>query len=422
MKKTILSLTCGFLMCAATLLAHSMPDSQNAVNEDQGISANEPIVKAAKLITTSFIELDWEGTQNIKNAGQTKENREFSETGYYEVLLDGKACELSVPWYWNITDFSLHGVKVNQNKTTIRLATALTEEQMAAIKNGTSKVTVRVANVAITGDDDTPANTSTIYPIVFKPYYEKIVVSKSGITVKGSEFVDMRTVNKAADMIDKILSAAPKAILEKMSTSNVFCIFGPGEHSYNIPEHRRIFLTDAWTRAEGYGGFTAATSACNVERNGTHPADYYPEGYRSGYAHECILAHEFGHGIHSAFNAVYPVGSAIRNEFDSAFSNTVSKEMWTPYVRNSRGGGEYFATLTAVWYNAMAEGNGANCNTRDELYKFDRKGYEFFSKIFSHEINVIAPNWSDVESTASPAWEWDPEPFAEPFTDTIAKE
>ena len=440
MNKTLFTFLCGFLMCAATItgqvqlgspveqynvtdnalfdsnpeireLALSKENSQSAINELQSnIANNEPLIKVAKLITNNFIELDWEGTQYISNAGQSKEDDSFSATDYFEVLLNDQAVAQSVPWYWNITDYTLHGVKVNQNKTTIRLATALTAEQMTAVEKGTSKLTVRIANTTVAGSDGTPANTSKVYLVVYKPYYDKIIVSKTGIPIKASEFVDIRTVQKAVDMVDVILSAAPEALVEKMRTSNTFCIFGPGEHSYNIPEHRGIFIRDAWTRAEGYGGYTAATSACNVERNGTHPAEYYPEGYRSGYAHESILAHEFGHGIHSAFNAVYPEGSPLRTEFSNAFDNVVSKNMWTPYVRNSRGGGEYFATLTAVWYNGMAEGNSANCNTREELYKHDRKGYDFFAKFFSHDITFLAPNWSDCPNTASPTWS-DPEPF-----------
>ena len=416
MKKIITSV---LLLLSFTIACNANPKWEKDITADLQ-TTNEPIIKEAKLITASYIELDWAGTQYINNAGRSKENNTFEETGYFEVLLDGQACAQSFPWYWNITDYTLHGVKVNQNKTTIRLATALSTEQMKALENGTSKLSVRIANTNVTGNNSTPANTSTVYPVVYKPYYDKIIVSKTGIPVKASEFVNIRTLQKAVDMIDIILSSAPQAIIEKMRTTNVFCIFGPGEHSYNIPEHRGIFIRDAWTRAEGYGGFTAATSACNVERNGTFPAPYYPEGYRSGYAHECILAHEFGHGIHSAFNAVYEPDSPIRKEFSNAFSNLVAKNMWTPYVRNTASGGEYFATLTAVWYNAMAEGNSANCNTRDELYKFDRKGYDFFGKFFSHDNTFIDSNWSNCPNTDSPASAWDPEPFSDPVTRPIA--
>ncbi|MDL2208260.1 hypothetical protein LJB97_01410, partial [Parabacteroides sp. OttesenSCG-928-O15] len=345
----------------------------------------------------------WKGTQYIRNAGQSKEDNSFNATDYFEVLLDNQALSQSVPWYWNITDYPLNGVKINQNKTTIRLSPELTAEQMKAVKEGASRLTVRVANRAVAGNDGTPANNSVVYPVAYKPYYDKMVTSKTGILVKGSEFVDIRTVQKTADIIDVILSAAPQLIIEKMRTSNVFCIFGPGEHSYNIPEHRGIFIRDAWDRAEGYGGFVAATSACNVERNGTHPADYYPEGYASRYADECILAHEFGHGIHSAFNAVYPEGSSLRDELAEAFAHVTANNMWTPYIREGRGGSEYFATLTAVWYNAMAESNSAGCNTREELYLYDRKGYDFFSKIFSSYHMILDENWGDVLNTAHPS-------------------
>lgn len=385
MNKVFFSLVCGFLICAATTL-----------------QAQAPFVKEAKLITDRFIELDWQGQQYVSNAGRSKENLEFEATDVYEVKLDGKILVQETPWYWNITDLMLNGLPVKQNKTTIRLATVLTSGQMSALESGKSKLTVRIVDKTVAGPDGTPANSKTVYPVAWKPYYTHTIVSKTGIPVKGSEFVDVRTVQKAADLIDVILSAAPQLILEKMRTSNTFLIFGPGEHSYNIPEHRRIFLTDHWNRAEGYGGFNSATSACNVERNGVHPADYYPEGYASRYADECIIAHEFGHGIHSAFNAVYPEGSSMRTELAEAFANVTANGMWTPYVRNGRGGSEYFATLTAVWYNAMAEGNAAGCNTRSELYAYDRKGYDFFSRIFSSYHMTLDEHWSDVQNTAPP--------------------
>ena len=408
-----------------------------------------PVIKEARLITNNFIELRWEGQQYINNAGRSRENITFSATNNFEVKLNDRVLTQNFPLYWNITNMPLHGVKLNQNMTTLRLSPALSNRQMTAVQNGTSTLTVRITNTAsaVTGSHlliaSTPANapiplsamgqpgppadTTNIINVVHKPYYDKEIKSPvAEIRVKGSEFVNIETLHEAGKIIDVILSAAPADLVANMRVNNTFVIFGPCEHSYNIPEHRDVFLnrdsagkfTDNWNRAEGYGGRTAATSAANVHRNHVAQVSFYPSAYASGYRDESILAHEFGHGIHSAFNAVYPATHPLRQEFMNAFNNSRSRNMWTPYIRDSARGGEYFATLTTVWYNAMANRNGANCNTREEFFKYDRKGYDFFAKIFSHDVEELSSSWR-VPAGAAPNWEvGDSEPFAKPSTES----
>ena len=361
------------------------------------VQAAAPFIKEAKVVTNSFIEIDWEGSQTIKSAGRSKEDSQL-EASYFEVKLNGIVLEQTIPWYWNIVDMPLHGVVVNQNKTTLRLATPLDADQMKSLQNGTSKMTVRISSSRVAGSDYAPADTEIIYPVVYKPYYNKTITSKVGIQVKASEFVHQSTLQDCADIIDKILSAAPENLLTIMRSRNSFAIFGPGEHSYNIPEHRSIFLRDAWRRAEGYGGYLAATSAANVVRNHVSQTHHYPTSYASGYRNESILTHEFGHGIHSAVRGSEASDiQALNAEFNRCYENAKEKGMWpnTYAISNS---GEYFATLTVIWFNAMRETEVwgptyGPVNTRAELYVYDRKAYDFFAKILPAQIEYLNENW-----------------------------
>jgi hypothetical protein len=400
-----------------------------------------PVIREAKLVTGSFIELDWEGTNYINNAGRSKENTSATHNNF-EVMLNGTRLNLnsSVPsWYWNITNYQLHGVRVNQNKTTLRLASSLSNAQMTALQNGTSTMTVRITgnvtasainltstpNGAIAasaiGAPGPAANTTTVYPIVYKPYYDKTVVSKTGVPVRGSEFVLQRTVQQAADMVDVILSVMPEDVLTNVRNRNQFVIFGPGEHSYNIPEHRSIFLTDNWNRAEGYGGTTSATSAANVERHHNIPAAQrpYASAYASGYRDESILAHEFGHGVHGA------MPTAMRNELTAIFNsaratpenpaNPTGRQKWDNSYAGSNAS-EYMATVTATWFDAMREtanwgGTYGPLNYREELRRYDTPFYNFLTRIYP-ETRTLSTAWgSGVPNTSAPFFA--PEP-AEP--------
>jgi hypothetical protein len=393
-----------------------------------------PAIKEAKLVTNNLIELDWEGQNYINNAGRSKENTSAVHNNF-QVSLNGTSLSLnsSVPsWYWNITNYSLHGVRVNQNKTTLRLATALTNAQITALQNGSSTMTVRITgsvtasaiNLTSTpagaiaasaiGAPGPAANTTTTYPVAYKPYYDKTVMSSSGVPVRGSEFVLLRTVQQAADMVDVILSVMPENVLSNMRSRNQFVIFGPGEHSYNIPEHRSIFLTDNWNRAEGYGGNTAATSAANVERHHNIPAAQrpYESTYASGYRDESILAHEFGHGVHGAFT------SALRDELTSIYNsarstpenpnNPTGRMKWDNSYAGSNAS-EYMATVTATWFDAMREtaswgGTYGPLNYREELRRYDTPFYNFLTRIYP-ETRTLSTAWgSGVPNTSAPVY------------------
>jgi hypothetical protein len=404
---------------------------------NSGTIVDQPEVEEVRIISSNMIELHWKvhtkytGNQaayrysdghpdSLIGAGSSLNfsRNQTTDRNNFEIRLNGGAplaqpassTQSASPYYWHADNYLLHQVRMNQHVTTLRLSTALTTAQQTALANGTSTITVQIVG-NVTNRAGTAADKTKVYTAIWKPYYDKQVVAKTGLTIKGSQFVDIRTVQKAADITDVIMSAMPEVVVRAISSQGAFLLFGPGEHSGNIPEQRVVISYDEFNRAEGYGGTNAATSAANVERcnvvvNGVtnNPVDYYPAGYRSGYQHESILAHEFGHKIQSAFNSVYGTTNPLRVEFNNCFSNVTSRGMWTPYVRDAGGGSEYFATMTSVWYNGMSEGNAANCNTRDEFFRYDRKGYDFFSKIFSVDKIILSPDWANCPNTAAPTW------------------
>ncbi|MDR2711995.1 MAG: Ig-like domain-containing protein [Clostridiales bacterium] len=397
------------------------------------VLVDQPEIEEARIITAGMIELHWKvhtkwtGSQaayrysdnhpdTLSGAGSSLNffSTQNNHNANFRVQIDGVTIAQRTgtfsPYYWHADNYLLHQVRMNQHVSTLRLNANLTSAQQTALQNGTSTLTVQIIG-DVTNRAGVAADKTKVYTAIWKPYYDKLVTAKTGLGIRGSQYVDMRTVEKAAGITDVIMSAMPQAVVNTISSQGAFLLFGPGEHSGNIPEQRNVITYDQFNRAEGYGGTNAATSAANVERCNVvvggvtnNPVDYYPAGYRSGYQHESILAHEFGHKIQSAFNSVFASTHPLRQEFTSAFSQVTSRVMWTPYVRDASGGSEYFATMTSVWYNGMSEGNAANCNTRDEFHRYDRRGYDFFSKLFSVDKVILSPDWANCPNTAAPTW------------------
>ena len=386
-------------------------------------SATGPHIVEARLVTGNFIELHWNqsalsGTGQFHERGHGHQDnltgaggslnftpQSSSDRNNFVVRLNGSTLTQSnnAPYYWNIRNYSRNGVRINQHMTTLRLSSSISATQQNAIINGTSTLTVQVTG-NVTNVAGEAVDTTVVTPVVVKPYYvNEVRAPVSNVRVRGSEFVTLQTVQEGARQVDLILSAMPQAVVQEMASNNTMVIFGPGEHSANIPEHRNVCTYDRWDRAEGYGGSTAAASAANVWRYQVAQNGLYPSSYVSNYRDESIFAHEFGHGIHTAFNRVYPSNHPLRQEYLAAYNNLRDKGMWTAYVRDASGGSEMWSTLTSVWFNAMAEGNAGRCNTRAELYTHDRKTYEFFAKIFPHDVSSLSPSWN-VPSTQTPTW------------------
>ncbi|MCL1832141.1 MAG: RICIN domain-containing protein [Oscillospiraceae bacterium] len=419
-----------------------------------GASTIPPTIAAINLITNRLIEIDWAGTDYINGAGASKENPNAQHAQNFEIRLDGTALtqvvppsfgnNTSGPWYWNIRSIILQGVSVTQNKTTLRLYRALSDAQLEAVAQGDSTLEVRIASTDVRastlhllstpmggifpdyiGEPGASADTSVWHRVSYKPYYTETVLSQSGVPVRGSASVHRDTLKLAAEQIDVVTSVAPEPLLARLRETSQFLIFGPGEHPYNIPEHRAYFLSDNWNRTEGYGGANSSTSAAGVTRwhalteteRTAHGNHAYPAVYKSLYTHEAVSAHEMGHALMDAMNhaSVSNHGSLTNM---SAELNAIHRAVTTlpenpddPDGRlrwqgedkgkptyMSASAHEFIATATAIWFDAMQESEWANngrgrVNKRDELRQYCPQTYNFLTRVLP-ETRVLSEAWA----------------------------
>jgi hypothetical protein len=433
-----------FYKLISLLLAFSLiTEFLSVITPIADASSTPPTVAAVNLISGSFIEIDWRGTDYINGAGRSKEHPYADYREHFEIRLDGVVLAQAEPWYWNITNLLLRGVRVNQNKTTLRLARNLTSAQMAAVQEGSSVLDVRIVSdevrasrlsltegglngstpltaipPAAIGAPGARANTVTRHRVAFRPYYTNTILSRDGVPVRGSRYVQPATVESAVSQVDVILSAAPAPLITRLANTSQFVIFGPGEHSFNIPEHRSVFLRDTWSRAEGYGGNTSATSSAGVTRQHILPVEErtYPPTYATAFRNESILAHEFGHGIMNAMgnNALVNPGSPthMRGEIEEILADVIripenperpdGRLRWQGRDRGSltymaTNAHDFAATSVSIWFDAMAESEWQNngrgpVNTRDELRRYCTPTYNFFTRILPEE-RALSPAW-----------------------------
>ncbi len=231
----------------------------------------------------------------------------------------------------------------------------------------------------------------TVLPVPFEDYYKYKLISKSGVPVKGSARLiwGEKTVARAAELVDIQLSASPEIAAQMVESGASLCIFGKGENAYHIPEHRSGYNIDS-LYVEGFGGITCSITEANVwhwhNENESRPDPEYTTHYRN----ENILIHEFGHGVKIA-GIDRMEDRSLYTEFQMLYRHAKYAGLWpnTYAISNSD---EYFATLSAIWFNVMNEchaddgwdGTRGPINTRRELYNYDIDAYKFFSKIYPH--------------------------------------
>lgn len=228
------------------------------------------------------------------------------------------------------------------------------------------------------------ADTTIIYPILkFRPFYTRFTKTPSGILIKSSSDVSERAHEMAADMIETMLSKRPEIARTMVEHSASLAIYGDHEDVYDLPEHRGG--ADIATRpVEGFGGMpeipTTSISEKNILRRTAED-----DGTR--YKNESILAHEFGHAVQLiGINCLDD--PSLAQQFIHIYERAKKKGLWpkTYAISNNE---EYFATLTTIWFNVMAEsadgswdGTRGPVNTRTELKAYDPEAYQFFSSIY----------------------------------------
>ncbi len=243
-----------------------------------------------------------------------------------------------------------------------------------------------------------------VYDVPYEPYYQYEYVSECGVPVYGSRALIQgeETVKRAAEIVDTLLSSSPEIAEQMVAGGAKLAVFGKGEHAYYIPEHRGGY-DKSMLYVEGFGGITSSITESNVWhwRSDTTP----DKSYTTAYVNECILVHEFAHGIKIA-GIDMMADQSLANEFQMVYRHAVAAGLWPDSYAISNSD-EFFATMSAIWFNVMNESNASDTwdgvrgpiNTREELYNYDIVTYNFFAKIYPY--TDLDGAWTPVPDTVT---------------------
>ncbi len=242
--------------------------------------------------------------------------------------------------------------------------------------------------------------------VPYDPYYKYSYTAKCGIPVYGSRaLIDgENTVKRAAEIVDAMLSESPEVSAQMVSVGAKLVIFGKGEHAYYIPEHRDGY-DKSMLYVEGFGGYTCSITEANVwhwHDGNPSPID---KSYKTAYVNENILVHEFGHGVKIA-GLDTMADQSLAAEFQMVYRHAKASGLWPDSYAISNSD-EFFATLSAIWFNVMNESYGNDewdgvrgpINTREELYNYDPVSYNFFAKLYPYEN--LDGAWTPVPDTVT---------------------
>ena len=241
-----------------------------------------------------------------------------------------------------------------------------------------------------------PVDTTRSYEVDFEPYYTQYLTCDNGITIKSSDGVSVPALEKAKAMIDFMLSKRADVSQKMVVNEASLALYGKNETAYHIPEHREWY-DEQLRYVEGYGGSMYNPVSTVTESNVLR---LLTGDYVTLYRDESILVHEFGHAVKS-IGIDQLEDQSLSREFQAAYKNAKESGLWPDSYAISNDD-EFFATVSAIWFNVMNESWDGGwdsvrgpVNTRDELYVYDRKTYEFFAKIYPFEGSLPSP-WDSV--------------------------
>jgi len=369
-----------------------------------GIDGNElpdAAVYEVNLISGNQIEVKF--NREVKNAEDVDKYKiTFTPTG-------GEAKEISgfsvLPYSWNTITLQLGGWSWNgtewewlesPNLLTGPVGTDIKGDNLVKGQYVCTKVTTSGAitttptaiageiKVEVIGDNITDWSGNPVgngaYDVVLNPVIGQVKRTDGvGIYVYADKDVAKESIDMAACYIDEILSNKTygQGIADGINAGNGgLAIIAYGNHAYMQPELRSSY-DQFYLYVEGFGGGIAQTSEANINR----------DKRATRYDNEFILGHEFGHTIHlTGIEKSFP---ALYKEIQDIYDEVVLGEGLWPTSYAGSNAEEYFATLSNIWHSTMREStdgtfNGTWCpvNTREELYRYDRKGYDLMKKIY----------------------------------------
>lgn len=322
-----------------------------------------PEIEHAYLIDDRRIELYW-NTQ-VFHADDER---------YFEVSLDGVAQPLvhwtrDMPWDYGTV----------YQKETYCTTLCLTEPIDTALA---SRMTVRVVS-EVRDLLDRATDYQRVYTLEYRPHYTSFRTTRDGIRIKGSKVIQSYTLDVAAKIIDIMLAKRPDVARKLVERGAEIAVYGLKYDAYDVPEHRMGYML-ATRPVEGFGGEAdnpvGSISEANVIR-------LRSGRYATRYPHEMILVHEFAHTFHLVglnFLEDQTDADAVR----AAYAHAVEAGKWgNSYAISNYE--EYFATLSTIWFNVMAEGIDGTwdgirgpVNTREELEEYDPEGYALMARVY----------------------------------------
>lgn len=369
-------------------------------SENAKAAGSPPTIEKIQLINDRDIEIYW--SEEMEGAGWVESKRldnhqvERQEQNY-TVTVDGREQEFEYYyWYYEEEGYeyeyksivyynernSFYPDNPDIPKTTLRLTEPVSDldnlpEIKVSIKG--NKIKAKSSGVYV------PEQMLTVTDYV--PFYQKERVLDCGVKVTGTAKVRDEAMDKAAEMLKVIL--ANETLANRMGAAGCkLGIYGEGEIAYDIPEHRFEY-DENYLYVEGFGGTQLASIRdANVLRLRTG-------NYTTGYPNESILTHEFAHTIYN-----YGLTEEQQTEFLAIFNSARAAGKWDDSYAGSNKD-EYFATLSAIWFNAMDDTYDGNwdgvrgpINTRAELKVYDKEAYDFLSRIYVSDQYLPEP-WAN---------------------------
>ena len=368
-----------------------------------GQTDEAPMIVKAQMINSTDLELYW--NQEVTGADDEKN---------FSITVDGRENKI-YSYTWEEYNYTQKGIvyynpKSSENpdgfdapKTSIRLTDQITDlENLPEIK-------VTVLGGKIKNNSGKYAEAQVINVDTYEPFYQQEIIMDCGVRILGSKNVRPEAMDKAEEMLEVIL--ANEQIAKRMGSMGCMLgLYGNGEIAYDIPEHRFEY-DEAYLYVEGFGGTQLASiKDANVLRLTTG-------NYTTGYTDESILTHEFAHTVKN-----YGLTEAQQSRVETVYANAVRNGKWANSYAGSNSD-EYFATITAMWFNAMDDtwdgqwdGVRGPINTRNELKVYDKEAYELLSEIYVSDVYLPEPweNGSVPNNYVYPGSETEPEPTAEP--------
>jgi hypothetical protein len=209
------------------------------------------------------------------------------------------------------------------------------------------------------------------------PAYYAQRLDAGGFPIVASKKVSPYALKEAAHLLDLMLAHRPDLRTAMIRSGARLCVMGHDEFTTGLPEFARlaegkvpdravkdVSARDYWdARARGTGGSeTDPYITCAEENVLGYPGDPY--------ASECILLHEFAHGLH--LRGLVNVDPGFDARLKAAYETALRAGLWKGKYA-SVNHHEYFAEGVQSWFDDNRENDHDHnhVNTRKELVDYD---------------------------------------------------